>query len=58
MVSNDFSDEFEDHVAESNWTKILCGGSLLSLWMRVRNVELKVGRIPMVFLDSSTMFHT
>ena len=32
--------------------------ALLSLGMRVRNVELKAGRIPRVFLDSSTMFHT
>ena len=32
--------------------------ALLSLGMRVRNVELKAGRIPRVFLDSSTMLRT
>ena len=32
--------------------------ALASLGMRVRNVELNIGRIPRVFLDSSTIFHT
>ena len=27
MISNDFSDEFEDHVAHSDLMKSLCGGS-------------------------------
>ena len=31
---------------------------LSSLGMRVRNVELNAGRIPRVFLDSSSIFHT